>query len=110
MRTYIQPGEVVTAIAPTGGILSGKGLFTGALFGVAAYDAAEGAEVEMQVVGVFELPKASGAISRFAKVYWDDTNKVCTGTASGNKLIGVAMIEVASGAATVRVRLDGSAI
>jgi hypothetical protein len=40
-------------------------------------------------------------------VYWDNTNKRCTSTASGNTLIGVATVVKASGATTVTTLLDG---
>ncbi|UMY16319.1 DUF2190 family protein [Methylobacterium organophilum] len=62
-----------------------------ALFGVAAYDAAEGTEVEVSLVGVCVLPKASGAIAEGTKAYWDSTAKAVSGTASGNKLIGATI-------------------
>lgn len=57
------------------------------------------------VDGVVELPKASGAISAFAKVYWDATNSVATTTSSGNTLAGYAVAAAASGDASLRVKL-----
>jgi predicted RecA/RadA family phage recombinase len=47
MKAYIQPGRALTVIAPAGGVLSGQGVLIGTLFGIAQYDAVEGAEVEM---------------------------------------------------------------
>ena len=110
MRNFIQSGNVITLTAPTGGVASGEGFLVGSLFGVAAYSAAEGAEVEASLVGVYELPKASGAITVGAKAYFDTTAKNVTTTATGNKLIGAAVGAAATGDATVRVRLDGTAI
>jgi predicted RecA/RadA family phage recombinase len=107
MRNYVQPGNTVTLTAPTGGVASGDGVLVGTLFGVAAYDAAAGGEVEVELVGVFELAKASGAISEGQKTYWDATNKVVTTTATGNTLVGAAVRAAASGATTARVRLNG---
>jgi predicted RecA/RadA family phage recombinase len=111
MKTFIQSGNVVTLAAPAA-VKSGDGVLVGSLFGVAAYDAAAGADVECSIVGVYELPKASGAINQGAKVYWVAADKNCSGAdASGaNKLIGAAT-ETAGGAdAKVRVRLNGVAI
>lgn len=107
MRNFVQDGEVVTLTAPYA-VASGGGAKIGALFAVAVGTVAEGAEGEFATVGVFDLPKATGAIAQGAKVYWDDTNRVVTGTASGNTLIGVAVRAAASGDAAARVRLNGS--
>ena len=46
MKNYVQPGNVVTLIAPAN-VKSGDGVLVGSLFGVAAYDALIGAEVEV---------------------------------------------------------------
>ena len=35
-KNFIQPGRVVTLVAPTGGVLSGQAVQVGALFGIAA--------------------------------------------------------------------------
>ncbi|MEM7695303.1 MAG: DUF2190 family protein [Pseudomonadota bacterium] len=110
MRNFVQRGETITATAPTGGVASGDGVLIGKLFGVAAYSAAEGEAVELTTVGVFDLAKATGAITWGARVYWDDTNNVVTTTASGNDLIGAAIEAAASDAATARVRLNGATV
>ena len=104
------PANNVTAIAPAGGITSSQGVIIGALFGVAAFDAAEGQEVELATEGAFTLPKATGAIGWGAKIYWDSSNGNATSTASGNKLIGAAIGDAASGDPTVLVRLNGVTI
>ncbi|MBK5911461.1 hypothetical protein CCR85_08150 [Rhodothalassium salexigens] len=110
MKNYIQPGATLTLTAPYA-VTSGDGLLVGAIFGVAAGDAASGATVEAALTGVFDLTKiGSQAWTAGAKVYWDDTNKRCTTVATDNTLIGVAVDAVAGGAgATIgRVRLNGS--
>ena len=66
---------------------------------------------EASLVGVFDLKKvASQAWAAGDKVYWDNTNKEATKTATANTLIGVATEAVAGGAGDVigRVRLNGS--
>ena len=107
MKNFIQPGDAVTLAAPYA-VSSGDGLLVGSMFGIANGDAASGVEVEASVVGVFDLAKASGAVTQGAKLYWDDTNKNVTTTATANTLIGVAVAAAATGDATVRIRLNGS--
>ena len=110
MKNYVQPGNVVTLTTPTGGIRSGDGVLVGSLFGVSAYDADAGEEMEVSLVGVYELPKAAGAIGEGAKVYWDGTGKTVTTTATGNKLIGAAVRAAGSAEVSARVRLDGTTL
>jgi Uncharacterized conserved protein len=110
MKNYVQLGATLTLTAPYA-VTSGDGLLVGAIFGVAAGDAASGATVEAALTGVFDLTKiGSQAWTVGAKVYWDDTNKRCTTVATDNTLIGVAVEAVASGAGDTigRVRLNGS--
>src|SRR5262245_39799172 len=105
-KNYVQPGNVLTLIAPAD-VKSGDGVLVGKLFGVATYDAAAGAEVECGVTDVWELAKAAGALAQGATVYWDNTAKNVTATATGNSLIGAVTEAAAAGAATARVRLNG---
>lgn len=110
MKNYVQPGQTLTVAAPYA-VASGAGVLVGSLFGVASTAVGSGADVEIVTEGVFDLPKVgSQAWSVGARVYWDDTNKHCTTTASTNKLIGVAVAAVGSGAGetTGRVRLTGA--
>ena len=60
---------------------------------------------------IIDLAKvASQAWTAGAKVYWDNTAKRVTNVASGNTLVGVAVLAVGPGADEVvgRVRLNGS--
>jgi predicted RecA/RadA family phage recombinase len=110
MQNFVQPGNTVTVPSRSGGIKSGEGMLAGKLFGVAAYDALEGADVELDLVGVFDLPKSTAGgsgIDARAAVYWDDTAKVVTKTAAGNTHIGASLAAAADGTALVRVRLNG---
>lgn len=104
MKNFIQPGEALTLIAPYD-VASGGGFLVGSIFAVASIAAVNGAEVVGRTVGVFDLAKATGAVTQGAKLYWDNTNKVLTTTASGNTQIGTAVRAAASGDATARVRL-----
>lgn len=110
MNNYIQPGDVVTLTAPYA-VASGAGMLVGSLFAVASSAAANGATVEGKTTGVFDLAALSTDTATVgAKLYWDNTNKRLTTTASGNSLVGVALAAKASGETTARVRLDGVAI
>lgn len=108
MKNHVQDGDVLPLTAPYD-VASGAGLLVGALFGVAMTAAASGASVQARTRGVYTLPKTSAqAWTVGAKVYWDDTNKVATSTASGNTLIGCAVAAAANPSATGIVRLNGS--
>jgi predicted RecA/RadA family phage recombinase len=110
MKTYIQPGHAITLVAPYA-VESGDGLLVGAIFGVASHDAVLGGEVETQLTGILDLAKtASQAWTAGAKVYWDNAAKRVTNVASGNTLVGVAVLAVGGGAdeSVGRVRLNGS--
>lgn len=108
MKNFVQPGDVITVAAPYD-VESGGGLLVGLMFGIAAFAATSGVEVEAKTTGVFDLPKTSAqAWTVGAKIYWDNTNKVATTTATDNTLIGVAVAAAANPSATGRVRLNGS--
>lgn len=90
--------------------LSGQGAKKGQLFGVTVADTLSGAVGQVATRGVYDLTKKSGDTpGEGALVYWDNTNKYVTTTASGNLLIGCALDAALSGDATVRVRLNGIA-
>ena len=106
---FQQKGYVVDFTAPAGGVNSGSPLFVGSLFVVPIANAAEAEVFAGKVMGVFEIAKATGALTEGQKLYWNSTNSNLTTTASGNTLVGVAVAAAASGDATVKVRLDGVA-
>ncbi len=106
-KNFIQPGEVITVTAPAA-VTSGSPLLVGTLFGVAQTDAESGAYVEIVRRGVYVLPKVlAQAWTAGAKIYWDDTAKNCTSTASGNTLIGAAVAAAANPSESGQVLLDG---
>lgn len=110
MKNFIQDGDTLTVTAPYA-LLSGQGCLVGSIFGVACSDALISTEVEIKTTGVFDLVKAgSQEWTVGARIYWDDTAKVCTTTAASNKLIGVAAAAVGSGAGETigRVRLTAA--
>jgi predicted RecA/RadA family phage recombinase len=111
MKNFIQPGNIITLVAPTGGAVSGEPVIVGAFFGIAAYTAAAGQPVETQLTGVFELPKDTVvAINQGDQVYWDAGNQGVTNISTTSTiLIGACTESVIGSAPTVRVRLKGTA-
>lgn len=108
-KNFVQAGNTITVPAPYD-LSSGAGAKVGQVFGVAQGDADSGDDVELMTVGVHDLAKkGSEAWTVGALVYWDNTNKYCTTTATSNLLIGAAMAAVGSGSdeTTGRVRLNG---
>jgi len=110
MKNFVAAGDTLTITAGAN-IASGAGVLVGSLFGVAAGAIANGAQGVINLVGVYDLPKVgSQAWTVGALVYW--TGTACTATASTNKLIGVAVAAVGSGAGETigRVRLNGAGV
>jgi predicted RecA/RadA family phage recombinase len=107
-QNYIQKGNSLDLVAPYD-VNSGDGMLVGSLFGVASNDAVSGAAVVAELVGVWELKKTSAqAWTQGAKVYWDNTAKEVTTTATANTLIGVAAEAAANPSSTGIVRLNGA--
>ena len=110
MKNYLQHGDRITVIAAAA-IASGAGVLSGDTFGVATHAVANGAPLELQLVGVFTLPAVganTGAAG--AKVYWDSAAGNITTTVASNKLVGVLAAAKANGEATAVVRLNGVSV
>jgi predicted RecA/RadA family phage recombinase len=107
MKNFIQPGHSLAMAVPyAGGVTAGQGMLVGALFGVAAVDGAQNAVIEGATQGVFDLTKQpSLAIAAGARVFWDDSNRRITTTATGNYQVGIAVLASTTADTTVRVWL-----
>lgn len=108
MKSYIQEGDtidVTLSATVTGGIAA---LFGAALFGVPMIDGVSGDTVAVVREGVFsDQPKDTAAAWVFGDVlYWDNTNKVFTKTATSNTRVGVAGAAQAQADTTGTVILD----
>lgn len=107
MKNFIQPGNVITLTAPYN-LTSGQGVLVGAVFGVAANDALQGMPVEVVRVGVFALGAvAADTLAIGDKVYWDNTAKRITKTATNNVLVGAAAAPKSGTETSATVLLDG---
>lgn len=108
MKNFVQNGDTVTLTAPYA-VASGAGFKVGGLFAVATNAAASGKPVVGKTTGVFTLPKSTASDWTEGEViYWDDTNKVCTDSASGNLKIGHAVAVAGGSAPSGVVRLSGA--
>lgn len=108
MKNYIQEGVICTLTAPYA-VTSGQGAQVGVMFGVAAYDVANGAVGEFLVQGVCVLPKTtSEAWAQGAALYWNNATKAVTTTVSTNIKIGIALIAAQAADTSGTVRLNGS--
>ena len=81
-------------------------MLIGTIGGVAKTDIADGKTGAVHISGVFSIPKASGAVTQGAKLYWSTTNSNLTTTASGNTIVGVAAEAAASGDANAKLLLN----
>ena len=109
MKNFIQPGDTITLIAPTGGVTVGKGVLIGTIFAVATATVAAGSEFEGVVVGVVDLDKLNTEVWIAGdKIYWDNANTRATNApAAGSRLIGYAQLAAANPSTTGRVRIGG---
>jgi len=106
--TFVQDGSSID-YTPAGDVAAGDVVVQNDLVGIAKQPIAAGALGALAVVGVFEVPKATGsgtAIGAGAKVYWDGANSQATGSATGNTYMGKAVAAAGDDDATVRVRLS----
>lgn len=107
MRNFIQKGENLNVVFPYAVTSGGGALIGAALFGIAACNQAQNSTGALVTNGVYELPKAAGAVAIGAKLYWDDAAKKLTTTAAGNTYVAVALAAAVAGAASVTARLNG---
>lgn len=102
---YVQPGNTID-YTPSTAVAAGDVIVMGTIIGIASYDIAANTLGALAVCGVFDMPKASGAITPGAAVYWDNTNKNITTTATGNTVAGVAIATAGAADSTVRVLIN----
>jgi len=113
MTNYVQEGKVLNHTVAGTAISSGDIVELTDLVGVAVTDGAVGEEIAVQVCGVFELAKATGAVTIGQKLYFDaDNDEVTTDSEGGSPwgdftLVGYAAAAADSGDATVNCKLVG---
>lgn len=101
MKNFVQKGEMVDVVGPTGGLLSGDPCVFGVLPGIAVGDIAAGAKGVIATRGIFNLSvkavdaSANSAVAFGNRIYMDsgELNKDATNGVS----FGVALGAVAAG-------------
>ena len=72
MKNFRQPGNVLSVAAAAAAVAAGQVGIVGAHIGVAATSAAIGESYELNLDGVYELPKATGAAwTQGQALMWD---------------------------------------
>ncbi len=107
MKNFVQKGNTITVAAPAD-VTSGQLVVVGSIVGIAAFAVSSGADVEITVEGVFELPKVTtDVIGQGDKLYWDSGQAKLTKTAgTGSKpLVGIATAAAGNGVTTVNCLL-----
>jgi predicted RecA/RadA family phage recombinase len=111
MKNYVQPGDVISAVAPYQRNSGEAALLGGSLFGVAVDTVASGATGVFAREGVYDITKATTAGEAYTlgqRLFWDNTNKRITSTSTSNVAVGVCVVAAATGDATVRMALEAS--
>lgn len=114
-QNFIQEGETLTLVAPSGGVVAGAGYVIGSLFAVALTSAAEGVAFSGMTEGVFNMTKnAAGSGKAFTAgeaIFWDNgADKRWDKTAAGFFQCGIAVEAAASAATTVKVAINKRAL
>lgn len=84
-------------------ITAGQLIFVGSLVGIAVTGGTAGEVIAVNLHGVYELAKATGAITQGQKVYYDESESKITTTADGNLFVGNAYVAAGSSDATAFV-------
>lgn len=105
-QNYIQPGEVLPVVAPSGGMTTGLPYLFVNLVGISLNTVLVGATGELALTGIWSVAKVTGAAWVLGDLlYWDNTAKNFTKTATSNTLAGYAAEAATSGATTGKILL-----
>lgn len=109
MKNFIQDGKTIEYKVADTAIKSGEVRVIGDLAGVAVTDGAVDETVVLNVTGVYELAKGSGAITQGQKVYAAADGSGIVATATDNKPVGIAW-EAADGSGIVATATDNKPV
>lgn len=104
---FWQKGEVMDYTPSSAAVTNGDVIDLSTRIGIVGDDIAKGATGPVYVEGVFEIAKASGAITLGAAVYYSKTNNNITTTATSNTPAGYAFAAATEADTTVLVKLLG---
>jgi predicted RecA/RadA family phage recombinase len=114
MKNFIQDGNVVTVTAPAA-VVSGDFVQVGRVRGIAVTSAASGALVELQTVGVFDIPKtgseefATVGLPVYVVLSGNGVKTVTTASTTANVLVGINLETSGAVTGNLRVKLMPSA-
>ena len=103
-QNYIESGEVKD-FTLSGTVAAGALVAIGDMVGVALGSGVSGQTIAVSLEGVYEVPKASGAITLGQKLYLDNGAVTTSDNSGANKLVGYAWTAAVSAATTVQVKL-----
>lgn len=101
---FVQLGEAID-YTPSVLTLAGTVVILGSILGITKLDIPAGKLGAIALYGVYEVAKASGAITAGAALYWDDSNK-CVTTSVTDYYFGVATKDAGSGDSVVLAALN----
>ncbi len=106
MKNFVQEGTRVPFVAPSGGVVAGRGVLVGQMFLVAAETVAQGVRTVGVAYGVVNIAKTEAlAITAGDAVYWDDAAKVVNKTSASQKEVGFAVTDAGNPSPTVVIQL-----
>lgn len=106
MNNFVSEGKALKVSAPYAVSAGGGALVGTALFGVAVDAASSAGDVVLRTEGEFDIAAVgTDTFAVGARVYWNNTNKNCTSTSTGNTEIGVATVAKTTADTTVRVKI-----
>src|SRR5262245_43424604 len=109
MKNYVQPGKVLTLVAPSGGVVSGTGYKIGSIIAIATHNADQTLPFEGVVAGVHKVAKVtSQAWTQGALLYYVSATKNFSTSSGGNTLAGVAERAAGTNDTTGYIRLNGA--
>jgi predicted RecA/RadA family phage recombinase len=90
---------------PTTDLAAGDVLQIGEIIAITPRPAKANVPAALDVTGLYEIDKDNSNVTAGAILYWDNTNKKATTTATGNKRLGLAAAAAATSATKVLVLL-----
>ena len=106
MKNFKQVGDHMD-YTPTADVASGAMVLVGTKVGIAIADIPANTTGALRMTGVASYAKkAADAPAQGAALYWDNTAKNLTVTASGNTYAGFAFAAAAGAATTVDIKLN----
>ena len=106
MKNFIQQGDTLDLIAPTGGVVSGVAVLIGSILAIPVATKAQTETFAGVVEGVVDLPKLSANVMAVGdKVNWNDTNGELQLATTDLDNVATVIVAAGNGVTTVRVKL-----